>query len=90
VVGSSPSAQQLLSCPLTASLGVSLCFRFLVLLSRSDMKNGVPLAPHGEPSTPGFGEDKSVRDVSELGTRIHSGYRVRREARNVLNFEGKE
>ena len=39
---------------------------------------------------PGVGEDKSVRDVSELGTRIHSGYRVRREARNVLNFEGKE
>jgi len=41
-------------------------------------------------SLPGVGEDKSLEDISAQDTRIHPGYGLRLEARNVLNSEGKE
>jgi len=41
-------------------------------------------------SRTGVGGNKSLKDVSAPGTRIRPGYRVRREALNVLRFEGEE
>jgi len=37
----------------------------------------------------GVGENQSLKDVSAPGTRIQPGYRVRREACNVLRFDGE-
>jgi len=38
----------------------------------------------------GVEEDKSLEDMSAQDARIHPGYGLRLEARNVLNSEGKE
>jgi len=39
---------------------------------------------------PGVGEDKSLEDISAQDTRIHPGYGLRLEARNLLNSEEEE
>jgi len=36
------------------------------------------------------GEDRSLNDISAQDTRIHPGYELRLEDRNVLNSDGKD
>jgi len=56
----------------------------VVMLAEPRLADAVPR------SLPGVGGNKSLKDVSAPGTRIRPGYRVRREALNVLRFEGEE